>query len=132
MGYTWDEVHAEADRLEHVISEELEERISQALGDPVYDPHGDPIPTREFQLPERSTVRLSDLHPGDQATVQRIDNEDPGLLRYLASLGIMPEREISVLEVSQFDGNLHIQVSGQPGGAVLGVQVTREIFVKTE
>ena len=90
MGYTWDEVHDEADRLEHVISEELEERISQALGDPSYDPHGDPIPTREFQMPVRSSVRMSELLPGDRATIQRINDADPDLLRYLSSIGLTP------------------------------------------
>jgi DtxR family Mn-dependent transcriptional regulator len=63
LGYSWDEVHAEADRLEHVISEVLEERIARVLGDPHYDPHGDPIPNREFRLPEQSTTSLAELHP---------------------------------------------------------------------
>ena len=88
LGYAWDEVHNEADRLEHVISEELEERISLALGDPSFDPHGDPIPTREFQMPDRSNLRMSELHPGDRATVQRIMDSDPDLLRYLSSIGL--------------------------------------------
>ena len=132
LGYAWDEVHAEADRLEHVISEELEERICQALGDPAYDPHGDPIPSREFQMPTRSNVRMSELHPGDRATVQRINDADPDLLRYLSSIGLTPNCVITILEVSPFDGNLHLQVSGQRASLVLGARVTSQIFVKPE
>ena len=131
LGYTWDEVHDEADRLEHVISEELEERISQALGDPAYDPHGDPIPTREFQMPVQSSVRLSELHPGDRATIQRINDADPDLLRYLSSIGLTPNCAVMILEASPFDGNLHLQIHGRPT-VVLGVQVTSQIFVQLE
>jgi DtxR family Mn-dependent transcriptional regulator len=130
LGYAWDEVHAEADRLEHVISEELEERICQTLGDPSYDPHGDPIPTREFHMPDRSNVRMSKLHRGDRATVQRINDADADLLRYLSSIGITPNSEVTVLEVSPFDGNLHLQVSSQRSSVILGERVTSQIFVK--
>lgn len=129
LGYAWDEVHNEADRLEHVISEELEEHISQALGDPMYDPHGDPIPSRKLQIPERLSVRMSELHPGIRATIQRINDADPDLLRYLSSIGIIPNRRVTILDVSPFDGNLHIKVNGQQAPVVLGVQVTNQIFV---
>ncbi|OGO37784.1 MAG: hypothetical protein A2W35_04505 [Chloroflexi bacterium RBG_16_57_11] len=132
LGFTWDEVHDEADRLEHVISEELEERICQALGDPSYDPHGDPIPTREFQVPSRSSVRLSELLPGDRAIVQRINDADPDLLRYLSSIGLTPNIAVTILEASPFDDNLHVYIDGQPASVVLGVRVTRQIFVKPE
>lgn len=132
LGYAWDEVHVEADRLEHAISEELEERICQALGDPSYDPHGDPIPSRELQMPRQSNVRLNELRAGDRATVQRISDADPKLLRYLSSIGLKPNGALTVLEVSPFDGNLHLQISGREAPLVLGVQVTRQIFVKPE
>ncbi|RPI32623.1 MAG: metal-dependent transcriptional regulator [Chloroflexota bacterium] len=129
LGYTWDEVHAEADRLEHVISEDMEDRISQALGNPSYDPHGDPIPTREFQMPVWSNVRMSDLHTGDNATVQRINDTDPHLLRYLSSIQLTPNSRVTVLDVSPFDGNLHIEISGQRLPVVLGQKITSQIFV---
>ncbi len=125
-------MHAEADRLEHVISEELEERISLALGDPAYDPHGDPIPTREFQMPGWSNVRLSELHPGDRATIQRISNADPDLLRYLASIGLTLNTTVAVLALSPFDGNLTLQISDRHTPLVLGVPVTSQIFVRPE
>ena len=129
LGYTWDEVHDEADRLEHVISEELEERISQALGDPSYDPHGDPIPNRQFQIPAQSTMHLSDLRSGDRAVIQRINDDDPELLRYLSSIGLTPHCEVTVLEASPFDGNLHLSIHGQASSVVLGMRVTRQIYV---
>ncbi len=130
LGYAWDEVHSEADRLEHVISEDLEERISLALGDPSYDPHGDPIPTREFQMPGRSNFRMSELHPGDRATIQRIIDSDPPLLRYLSSIGLTLNRSVTVLSASPVDGNLQLQVRGQTSTIVLGERVTKRILVK--
>jgi DtxR family Mn-dependent transcriptional regulator len=130
LGYTWDEVHREADRLEHVISEDLEERIAQALGDPVRDPHGEPIPTRDFHLPPQSTQRLSDMRPGQQAAVQRVEDDDPELLRYLTSIGLVLGARLEVLEHSAFDDNLRLQIEGQPQPVVLGPRITREIFVE--
>jgi DtxR family transcriptional regulator, Mn-dependent transcriptional regulator len=130
LGYSWDEVHEEADRLEHVISEELEERISQALGDPAYDPHGDPIPTRDFHMPGRSTARMSELKPGDRASVSRINDADPNLLRYLASIGLMPNSQVAILASSPLDGNLQIQIDDRPPPVVLGLPVTRQIFIE--
>ena len=84
LGYSWDEVHEEADRLEHVISEEMEERIAASLGNPQHDPHGDPIPTRELQLPETDEVALSLLRPPQEGYVKRVSDSDPELLRYLS------------------------------------------------
>ena len=128
LGYSWDEVHAEADRLEHVISEVLEERIARALGDPHYDPHGDPIPNREFLLPEQSTTSLADLHPGDQATIVRISTDEPGLLRYLASIGLSLHNQVVVIDVSPYDGNTTLAVRGRE--QILGKRVTSRIFVR--
>ena len=128
LGYNWDEVHAEADRLEHVISEDLEERIARALGNPAHDPHGDPIPNRDLYLPSDRLVPLSDLRPGQQAIVQRVRNDDPALLRHLESLGIMPQARLSVLDYSGFDGNLSLQVNDTV--QVLGPNVTQQIFVE--
>jgi DtxR family Mn-dependent transcriptional regulator len=128
LGYPWDEVHDEADRLEHVISEELEERIAQVLGDPLQDPHGDPIPTRELSLPAQNWARLSDLCPGQMAVVQRVENENPDLLRYLSSIGLTPQARLEVVDVSEFDGNLHLIVGNQR--LVLGPAVTHHVFVE--
>ena len=130
LGYTWDEVHKEADQLEHVISEELEERIAKALGDPHYDPHGDPIPNRELFLPHQSKLCLANLQPGDQAIVVRISNDNPDLLRYLSSIGLTIQCRIRVIEVSPFDGITSLKIDGRDGSCILGPQVTGKIFVE--
>jgi DtxR family transcriptional regulator, Mn-dependent transcriptional regulator len=130
LGYTWDEVHEEADRLEHVISEDLEERIAQALGNPSHDPHGEPIPTRDLRLPPTGDTRLCDLRPGQLATVCRVDAADLELLRYLSEIGLIPRARISILEFSPFDGNLHLQIEDQTDRVVLGPTITERIFVE--
>jgi DtxR family Mn-dependent transcriptional regulator len=129
LGYTWDEVHAEADRLEHVISEELEERIAQSLGDPPYDPHGEPIPTREFHLPIESDMRLAELRAGDQAIITRISTDNPDLLRYLASVGISIHSKVSVMDVSRFDANITLKIEANDKICVLGPNITGSIFI---
>jgi DtxR family Mn-dependent transcriptional regulator len=130
LGYSWDEVHEEADRLEHVISEAMEERIALSLGDPRQDPHGDPIPTRDLRLPESSSVTLSQLRPGSAAVVQRVRDTDPELLRYLSEMGITPEARLQVLEYSPFDGNLKLRIEGRDATPVVGVSVTSKVYVE--
>ncbi len=130
LGYAWDEVHEEADRLEHVISEDMEERIAQALGDPLQDPHGKPIPSRELRLPVDSTLRLNELRTGQQAVVQRVEDDDPEFLRYLHDIGITPKTHLTILDYSIFDENLQIKVDNQV--VVLGPRVTQQIYVEVE
>ena len=132
LGYSWDEVHDEADRLEHVISENFEERIAQALGDPLLDPHGDPIPTRDLQVLPDDCVRLADLRSGQWAVVQRVEDEDSQLLRYLQTIGMVPQAHLQVVDYSGFDGNLSIDIEGEDSLIVLGPRVTRQIFVEVE
>lgn len=127
LGYTWDEVHDEADRMEHSISEEFEARIDEALGFPTHDPHGDPIPTATGDIPEDASRRLADLDTGDRARVARVSNEDPERLRYLGELGLYPDAELEVLEKFPFNGPLRIHVGGEEH--VLGVELATDIFV---
>jgi DtxR family Mn-dependent transcriptional regulator len=129
LGYTWDQVHDEADRLEHVISEEMEERIARTLGNPSVDPHGEPIPSREFHMPDQSKIRLAELQSGAQATVVRIHAEDPDLLRYLTSIGLTLNSRITVTDVSPFDGNTSLKIEGVDSRRVLGPRITEKIFV---
>jgi DtxR family Mn-dependent transcriptional regulator len=129
LGYSWDEVHGEADRLEHVMSEALEERIAVALGDPDYDPHGEPIPSRELQLPEASSLRLSELRPGQRAVVERVETSDPEALRYLGGLGLTPEAGLRVLAFSPLDGNLQFQVEADEP-VTLGPRLSERIYVR--
>ena len=130
LGFPWENVHAEADRLEHVISEEFEERLAQFLGDPTHDPHGDPIPTRDLEMPAFATLCLADLQAGQHAIVKRVRDTDPDLLRYLAEIGLVPEAHFEVLDFSHFDENLKIRVAGRETPVVLGPGITCQIFVE--
>ncbi len=132
LGYSWDEVDAEADRLEHVVSEKFGERIAEVLGDPTHDPHGDPIPTRELEIPSYATLCLSHLREDDRGTIQRVRDTDPGLLRYLSERGITPQATFSIVAFAPFDGNLTLQVDGQDETVVLGPRITEQIFVEKE
>src|ERR671935_1526883 len=96
----WDQVHAAAERLEHVLSEELEERIATKLGQLTHDPHGDPIPTREGVVPARDAIPLSALAPGAAGTVTRIAQQEQPVLQYLQRLGLVPGAHITVTAVA--------------------------------
>jgi DtxR family Mn-dependent transcriptional regulator len=100
----WDRVHAEAEVLEHVLSEELEELIAAKLGNPTVDPHGDPIPTADLVIEERPTSALADLEAGARATFVRISDSDPEMLRYLAERGIAPGDGFEVIDKQPFEG----------------------------
>jgi DtxR family Mn-dependent transcriptional regulator len=128
LGYSWDQVHDEAERLEHVISEDFEERIALLLGDPLHDPHGDPIPTRDLQVLPESWVRLKDLRAGQRAIVQRVEDENADLLRYLSGIGLVPQARLAVTGYSEFDGNLQLKVGDRV--LVLGPGVTRQVQVE--
>lgn len=130
LGFSWDQVHEEADRLEHVISEEFEARIAEVLGDPLHDPHGDPIPQADLSLPPVSRRPLRELRPGQKAIIQRVRDYDPALLAYLETCGIVPHAEIEVLDYSPFDENLTIRVCTREESHVLGSRITSQIFVK--
>jgi DtxR family Mn-dependent transcriptional regulator len=110
LGYTWDQVHGEAERLEHVLSDEMEEKIDVLLGRPARDPHGDPIPTREGVLERPVAVRLSDMADGEAAVVARVRANDPELLRYLGRLGLYPGAAVAIRGREPFDGPLFIRV----------------------
>lgn len=113
LGYAWDEVHDEAERLEHHVSEELEARMDSALGFPTVDPHGDPIPSREGEIAAIAGLPLLDLEPGIAGTVTRVSDRDPEQLRYLGGLGLYPGVEVVVVERLPFEGPLKIRVGEQ-------------------
>jgi DtxR family Mn-dependent transcriptional regulator len=104
LGMPLDEVHAEADRLEHVLSEELEARIDAALGYPTHDPHGHPIPDTELRLDTAVRRSLSDVAPGESTTVVRVPDRDAEVLRYLGELELVPGAEVEVVAQAPFDG----------------------------
>ena len=129
LGYSWDEVHREADKLEHVISEDFEARMAKALGNPTRDPHGELIPTADLTMPTDESCPLASLRTDDTATVKRVSANDPALLRHLREIGVVPEVKITVKNYSEFDGNLTIKVEGQKSNVVLGTAVTSQVFV---
>ncbi len=130
LGYSWDEVHAEAERLEHVISEDMERRMAAVLGHPQRDPHGHPIPTQELTIEAMIDRPMSDLRPGQKAVVQRVHDGDSELLRYLDSLDLRPQARVSVVNYVPFDRTLHVQIEDHPQVIVLGPRITREVFVE--
>ena len=130
LGYTWDEVHEDADRLEHASSPLLIERISALLGNPVRDPHGEDIPDRNGRLHNRSDVPLTDLTAGQSGRITRVSADKPEILRYLGEIGLTLDAAVEVLDKAPFDGPLTIQ-STHPGSSshALGREVTNRIFV---
>jgi DtxR family Mn-dependent transcriptional regulator len=106
----WDQVHAEAEALEHVLSEELEELIALKLGDPKFDPHGDPIPSRDGVVDELETVALSELEPGQRGIFTRVSDSDPEMLRYLSARGVKPGQELEVRDKQPLAGSIHVRV----------------------
>jgi DtxR family transcriptional regulator, Mn-dependent transcriptional regulator len=113
LGLSWDEVHAEAERLEHHLSETLEARIDAALGHPTRDPHGDPIPTPALELADDDDRPLSELARGMGAVIRRVPDGDPELLRYLAELGFLPDERVVMVGHAPFDGPLTVEVAGE-------------------
>ena len=131
LGYRWDEVHAEAEKLEHAISERFEDRIAEVLGDPEVDPHGHPIPRKDGTIPDRADRRLLDLEAGAAAVVSRVSDKDPELLRYFSELGVKPGVSIELLERTPFDGPLMVRIDGAEEVKALGNRVCREIRVRS-
>jgi DtxR family Mn-dependent transcriptional regulator len=113
LGYTWDGVHDEAERLEHAVSDELVERMAEALGYPEVDPHGDPIPDAKGKVAHPDLHPLSGVATGIVAEVGRVDTSDADRLRYLASAGLVPGARVIVLERAPFNGPITVEVSGR-------------------
>ena len=130
LGYKWDEVDAEAEKLEHVISERFEERIAAMLGHPEIDPHGSPIPSKEGIIQPRRGIPLSDVNSGQRATVRRVEDDNPELLRYLEKLGLLPDAALRVVEVAPFGGPVHVMIGDRKHA--LGADVANQIFVTLE
>ncbi|HET9103579.1 MAG TPA: metal-dependent transcriptional regulator [Solirubrobacteraceae bacterium] len=113
LGVPWDRVHAEAEVLEHVLSDELEELIAAKLGHPTRDPHGDPIPSRELTIEETVTESLEVLEPGTRGVFARVSDSDPAMLRYLADRGIAPGAELEVVERQPFGGPVFVRIGAE-------------------
>jgi DtxR family Mn-dependent transcriptional regulator len=130
LGMPWDRVHAEAEILEHVLSEDLEQLIALKLGNPTVDPHGDPIPSADLELDERSTRTMESLEPGDHGVFVRVSDADPAMLRYLDGCGISPGDRFSVRERQPFGGPLFV-VFGEHEHAI-GGELARAMRVEVD
>lgn len=130
LGYGWDEVHDEAERLEHAVSDALADRLDVFLGYPAHDPHGDPIPNSRGELVRRDAVSLAELEAGRPARVTRVLDQDTAVLRYLAEVGVRPDAAVTVIEAMPFEGPLRLRVGD--ADAVLGRPLARRVLVALE
>jgi len=112
LGYDWAEVHDEADRLEHHISEEFERRVAATLEDPTVDPHGDPIPSADLDPIDEGGPTLAECEEGETVRVERVRDGDPGVLNYLANAGVRPGTRLTVTELAPF-GMVTAEVEGE-------------------
>ena len=131
LGYSWDKVHDEADKLEHVISEEFEDRLDALLGYPKVDPHGDPIPSKDGIISVRKGCMLTELPVGQSALILRVSDQNPEKLCYLGQLGLYPETRVQVVERAPFGGPLRILVGEVPQQVerMLGAELAEHIIV---
>jgi len=113
LGVPWDQVHAEAEVLEHVLSDKLEELIAQKLGDPSHDPHGEPIPTRDGLIREDDSVSLESVPTGARGTFRSIYDAQPEMLRYLSQRGVTPGLAFEVVDRQPFGGPLFVRLGGE-------------------
>jgi DtxR family Mn-dependent transcriptional regulator len=127
LGYSWDEVHEEADRLEHCISERLEERMWTVLGKPQVDPHGDPIPGVDGQLPPRGLRPLTSCDIGEKVVLERVSDREPEKLRAIAALGLRPGISLLIVTKSQWEGPIGVRVGNRRIPVPLGL--ARAMFV---
>lgn len=130
MGYSWDQMHDEAERLEHHISEEFESKIDEMLGHPTHDPHGHPIPSLTGKIEFPATKKLSDADSGELVTVHHVGDSDADVLNYLEEIGLMPRTKLTVVEKAPFDGPLTIEIDDRT--EIIGNKVAGDIFVLDE
>ncbi len=129
LGLPWDRVDAEAEILEHVLSEEVEQRMAALLGHPTRDPHGDPIPALDGSIDDPAWRRLADVPAGGQARVVRVPDRDPRLLRYLAEIGLVPAADVRVVRREPLDGPLHVRAGEAQQQHVIGHDIAGRISV---
>lgn len=127
MGYSWDEVHDEAEKLEHHISERFEDKIAQLLDDPTHDPHGDPIPTKDGLMPKMDAEPLIEVDTEKTYIVSRVKDQDPKLLQYLEQIGLLLGTKIEVKEKAPFDGPITLLIENNE--QVIGNDMAKNIFV---
>ena len=127
LNFNWDEVHEEADTLEHYISEKLEDRIAEILEDPSRDPHGDPIPDKQGQLPVVDWIKMSESSIGKEYLIRRITEQEPEVLQYLQGIGILPGVKVGIENKGPFEGPITIQIEGKQ--EVIGQKIAQKIYL---
>jgi DtxR family Mn-dependent transcriptional regulator len=128
LGYSWDEVHEEAERLEHVISRRMEERIFETLGRPDLDPHGDPIPSPSGKLPSLDYRSLAETRAGEQVTIRRVSDRDADKLRVMRDLDLRPGRQVEILAESLYESPIEVMVDDRRLQVPLGI--ARDVFIE--
>jgi DtxR family Mn-dependent transcriptional regulator len=136
MGFTWDQVEAEAHRLEHAISVAFEDRMDRLCGYPTHCPHGDPIPRKDGSLPEEPLLSLRELQPGQQGTLRRVGFHEPSVLRYLSQLKLTPGRALKLVDLAPFNGPVTLELinltngdSGGPHTQILGSELAEQLYI---
>ncbi len=127
LGIPWDGVHEEAEKLEHVISEDIEARMDAFLGYPTEDPHGAPIPDKNGVVTRPDSIPMTELTDGQTCTIAEVSDTDPALLRYLGGFNLYPGTQFTVLEVAPFQGPFTIDIAGEH--AAIGREVAKNVFV---
>ncbi|HMI54601.1 MAG TPA: metal-dependent transcriptional regulator [Gemmatimonadaceae bacterium] len=129
LGYPWDRVHEEAERLEHAASDELIDRMAATIGEPEVDPHGAPIPTRDGAMDETEYRSLAELPVGASGIIVRVADEDPEMLRYLAELSIIPGKRITVKSRAPYEGPISLTVGAARQGLSIGPSLAAQVHV---
>jgi DtxR family Mn-dependent transcriptional regulator len=129
LNYKWDEIHDEAERLEHSTSDLLEQRLDEALGYPTRDPHGHVIPSREGEIDPAPSQRLSACPPGATVVVSHVSDENPQILQYMSKLGITIEKPITIREQMEFDGSMLVEIDGKEH--FVSSRLAQQVFVRS-
>lgn len=132
LGYTWDQVHDEAENLEHSVSDFMVERIDAFLDHPTRDPHGDPIPSASGRVDTPEAVPLTGVKPGQTATIERIADDDPKLLQFLDSHGLVVGATLEVGEGAPYSGAVAVRLAGAAEAVPLGEEATDSVFVRVD
>jgi DtxR family Mn-dependent transcriptional regulator len=127
LNVPWDQVHAEAEKWEHFLSEDIEDRMAEFLDNPTHDPHGSPIPSKAGIIEEHDSIPLSQMEEGQSGTVVEVDDHDPALLRYLDELGLTPQQKINLVAREPFNGPIWVQVGKEK--KMLGHEAANHVHV---
>jgi len=127
LGVPWDQVDQEAEKWEHILSEDIEDRIDKFLGNPTHDPHGAPIPAKNGEIEYHDTVPLNNLEAGQEGTVSEVSDHDPALLRYLSKLGMKPKTKIKVINKEPFQGPITVRIGKE--NRIIGQEVAQYVLI---